>query len=349
MNDRSPAPLTLMAVHAHPDDECLGTGGVLARYAAEGVRTVLVTATLGEEGEIHDPDLTEEEARPRLAEIRREELRRATEILQVGAQEFLGYRDSGMAGTPANENPASFNKADREEATERLVRLIRRHRPQVLVTYNADGGYGHPDHIQCHKITYRAFDAAGDPARYPDAGPAWQPLKLYATAWSRDHWQALRAELERRGIPWFFEEEDTASAEGKGEERAEAQQALAAAANSEDAAHEPGAAEPQRERRDEDEEWGTPDDAITTFVPVGAYWKQPREALRQHRTQFEPDSRFLSLPDDVAAMMGTTEFFILLRSRVATTWPEDDLFAGMRDGAAVAEAGVAAAASSAGS
>ncbi|HET8627576.1 MAG TPA: PIG-L family deacetylase [Thermomicrobiales bacterium] len=312
---QSGEPLTLMAVHAHPDDECIGTGGVLAKYAAEGARTVLVTATRGEEGEIHDPDLTEEEARPRLAEIREGELRRAVAILGVGALEFLGYRDSGMMGTPANEHPDNFHNADRGEAVGRLVRLIRQYRPQVIVTYNVDGGYGHPDHLQTHRVTWRAFDAAGDPARYPEAGPPWQPSKLYATAWSREGWQKMIAELQRRGLPLPFEDDEPA------EQPAEGAPAAAEASTEQSS--------PER-KEDEQEEWGQPDDSITTFVDVAPYWRAVRDALRAHRTQFAPDSRFLNMPDDLAALSNSTEHFVLLRSRVPTTRPEDDLFQGVR-------------------
>src|SRR5919201_6484907 len=112
-------PLTLMIVHAHPDDEAIGTGGTLARYSAEGVRTVLVTATLGEEGEIVVPELNTPEVKARLAEVRREELRKATAILGIAQQEFLGYRDSGMAGTESNQQPECFHQADLDEATGR--------------------------------------------------------------------------------------------------------------------------------------------------------------------------------------------------------------------------------------
>src|ERR1044071_4760229 len=138
-------PLTLMIVHAHPDDEAIGTGGVLARYAAGGVRTVLVTATLGEEGEIVVPEMDTPEVKARLAEVRREELDQALAILGVSDLEILGYRDSGMAGTESNNRPDCFNMADMDEATGRLVRLVRAYRPQVLMSYNEQGGYGHPD------------------------------------------------------------------------------------------------------------------------------------------------------------------------------------------------------------
>lgn len=313
--DTTGTPLTLMVVHAHPDDECLGTGGLLARAAAEGIDTVLVTATKGEEGEMHDPDRTEEEARPRMAEIREEELRRAVAILGVGHLEFLGYRDSGMIGTPANEHPANFHHADPEEATGRLVRLVRRYRPQVLVSYNEDGGYGHPDHLQSHRVTAAAFDAAGDAARFPEAGPAWQPSKFYAIAWSREAWRAMRDEMRVRGIKWPGEDEED---KGAGAEQA-AELGAEEAAQAVVAEHE--------ERTEEDEEWGQPEDSITAFIEVGDYGKTVLDALRQHRTQ--PVGFFLDLPEEIAAMR-SREYFVLLKSHVPSERPEDDLFAGLR-------------------
>ena len=188
--------LTLMVVHAHPDDEAIGTGGTFARYAAEGVRTVLVTCTLGEEGEIVVPEMDTEEEHVRLGETRLQELKAAVRILGIDALEILPYRDSGMIGRPSNEHPECFNKADPDEATERLVRLVRHYRPQVLVTYNEQGGYGHPDHLMAHAITVAAFGAAGDPARYPQAGAPWTPLKLYYIGFRRSlylrAWEAMR-------------------------------------------------------------------------------------------------------------------------------------------------------------
>lgn len=317
-------PLTLLVVHAHPDDECLGTGGTLARYAAEGVHTVLVTATKGEEGEMHDPDRTEEEARPLMAEIREEELRRATAILGVDTLEFLGYRDSGMMGTPANEHPDNFHNADFDEAVGRLVAIIRRERPQVVATYNEDGGYGHPDHLQSHKVTVAAVDAAGDPARYPEAGPAWEPSKLYAIAWSREAWRSLREELEARGIKWPLQRDDEEQAEAaagaEGEGAPVAPEALA---------QEPAAAEEAAASRDrEEEEWGQPESTITTFIATGDHWRTVRDALRQHRTQ--PVGFFRDLPEDLASWARSRDFYILLRSRVDSVLPESDLFAGIR-------------------
>jgi N-acetyl-1-D-myo-inositol-2-amino-2-deoxy-alpha-D-glucopyranoside deacetylase len=189
-----------MVVHAHPDDEVIGTGGVLARYSDEGIRTVLVTATLGEEGEIVDPELNTPEIKARLSAVRREELQRAIAILGVTDLEILGYRDSGMVGTESNEHPDSFNKADLDEATGQLVQLVRAYRPQVLVSYNEYGGYGHPDHIAAHKITVAAFAAAGDGARYPQAGVPWAPAKLYYTNSPRRQLQSAWAQMKERGL-----------------------------------------------------------------------------------------------------------------------------------------------------
>jgi len=195
--------LTLMAVHAHPDDEAISTGGVLARYADEGLRTVLVTCTGGEVGEIGDSVLATPET---LAEVRRRELERACEILRVGRLHLLGYRDSGMIGTPDNEHPSSFHQAPLEEATARLVALVRRDRPQVVVTYDERGFYGHPDHIRAHLITMAAFDAAGDPARWPEAGEPWRPAKLYYTAVARSAIREFGRLMREAGIEVPFED-----------------------------------------------------------------------------------------------------------------------------------------------
>lgn len=193
--------LTLMAVHAHPDDEAIGTGGMFARYAAEGVHTVLVTCTLGEEGEIVDADLDTPQNHAHLADIRREELRSAVAQLGIEHLEVLPYRDSGMIGTPSNEHPESFAQADLHEATARLVRLVRQYRPQVLLSYNEQGGYGHPDHLMAHKITMATWDAAGDATQFPDAGAPWTPLKLYYVSFRRALWLKTWTTMHERGLP----------------------------------------------------------------------------------------------------------------------------------------------------
>jgi mycothiol conjugate amidase Mca len=282
--------LTLMAVHAHPDDEVFLTGGVIAKAAAEGIHTVLVTATRGEEGEIHDPDLDPEEARHRLGAIREAELRRAVSILGVDELHFLGYRDSGMAGTPENENPHNFHHADIEEATGRVVRLIRQTRPDVVVTYDERGGYGHPDHIATHRAAVAAFDAAADPERFPDPGLApWQPRKLYYGAFARstfDRMQRLFREANPEGQVELPEEDFST--------------------------------------------FTVPDEAITTSVDVHPYLLQKQAALRAHRTQIAQDNPFLTMTDETAQELVAFEAFILVRSLVPVPEREDDLFAGLR-------------------
>src|SRR5438105_5987311 len=142
---------TLLLVHAHPDDECILTGGVILRAHLDGHRVVLVTATRGEEGEMHNLD--DAALRPQLAEIRVNELRECCAILGVDRQEFLGYRDSGMTGAASNNDPRSFHAAPLVEAAERLAALLREERPEIVVTYAADGTYGHPDHLKAHHTT----------------------------------------------------------------------------------------------------------------------------------------------------------------------------------------------------
>ena len=193
----------MLLVHAHPDDECIATGATMAKYAAEGAHVTLVTCTLGEEGEILVPDLVHLAAdkNDALGEHRIGELAEAMQALGVTDHRFLGgagrWRDSGMMGEPSNDRPHSFWQADLNEAVGELVTVIREVRPQVVITYNENGGYGHPDHIQAHRVTVAALSAAADPGRYPEAGEAWQVPKLYYTAlpmsFLRMGWEALHA------------------------------------------------------------------------------------------------------------------------------------------------------------
>ncbi len=201
-----PGPLCLLTVHAHPDDEASKGAATVARYAAEGVRTVLVCCTGGEEGDILNPAMDRPEVRDRLAEVRLEELRASAAAIGYHRYHLLGYRDSGMAGSPANEHPSCFARADLDEATGRLVRILRAERPQVVVTYADERAfYPHPDHLRVHEISVLAFDAAGDPGRYPEAGPAWQPSKLYYTGWSYRRVKALHDAFLARGEDSPFE------------------------------------------------------------------------------------------------------------------------------------------------
>ncbi len=190
----------LLAFHAHPDDEVTSTGGTLARYAAEGEQVVVVTATDGAEGEVHNYE-DPEPVKARLGEVRAEELAKALAILGVQHSEFLGYRDSGMMGDPANDHPDSFWQADFQEATKRLVHLIRKHQPEVMVVYDPFGGYGHPDHINVHRVGVAAFYQCRDLARFPlaDGDEEWQPQKLYWTAWPRSRVRAFAEVRHREG------------------------------------------------------------------------------------------------------------------------------------------------------
>ncbi len=183
---------TLLLVHAHPDDEAIATGGVMLRAHNAGHRVVLVTATRGEEGEIHNMD--EASVRPRLAEVRTEELRRACEILGVDRLQFLGYRDSGMAGRPTNENPECFHVAPLGEAAERLGAVMREERPDVVVTYTSDGTYGHPDHIKAHHATVAALDLLEPEGVVP--------AKLYLHAVPRSFMERMAEMARHAGVEW---------------------------------------------------------------------------------------------------------------------------------------------------
>ena len=201
-------PRCLLTVHAHPDDEASKGAGTVARYHADGVRTVLVCCTGGEEGEILNPALDRPEVRADLAAVRRGELARSAEVIGYDEVELLGYRDSGMAGSAANANPDCFAAAPLEEATGRLVAVIRRTRPQVMVIYGDDQtGYPHPDHLRVHEVGLAAFRAAGDRARFPTAGPAFQPAKLYYTVHSAARFRAVHDKFVQLGLESPFDEE----------------------------------------------------------------------------------------------------------------------------------------------
>jgi mycothiol S-conjugate amidase len=198
----------ILTVHAHPDDEASKGAGTIARYHADGVRTVLVCCTGGEEGEILNPALDTPEVHRDLAAVRRQELARATEIIGYDEVVLLGYRDSGMAGSEANANPDCFAAAPLEEATARLVAVIRRTEPQVMVIYGDDQtGYPHPDHLRVHDAGLAAFLAAGDPDRFPEAGPASQPAKLYYTVHSAARFRAIHDKFEELGLESPFDAE----------------------------------------------------------------------------------------------------------------------------------------------
>jgi mycothiol conjugate amidase Mca len=292
-----------MAVHAHPDDECY-SGGIFGLYGAQGARTVLVTCTLGEEGEIVDPTLDAEAIRPRLAEVRTEELRCSAAELGVGQLYLLGYRDSGMAGTAANAHPDAFANVNVEAATRRLVAIVRQERPQVLVTYDEHGGYGHPDHIMAHRIAIAAFESAGDVQRFPE-GPdmpaPWQPSKLYYIVFQLESLMQLGRELAERGLPNPFAGDGAAASESA-----------------------PAADEADRMS------FFRPASEITTTIDTAPYADRVLASFRCHRTQIAPTAFPLVLPEDMARAALSRQWFILARSRVQSDLPETDLFAGLR-------------------
>jgi mycothiol S-conjugate amidase len=285
--------LTLMTVHAHPDDESSKGAGTVARYHGEGVRTVLVTCTGGEAGDILNPAMDRDDVKADLVGVRRRELDRAAAIIGYDEVVMLGYRDSGMPDTEPNAHPGAFANADLDDAVGRLVAVIRREKPQVIITY-ADNqqGYPHPDHIRVHDISVPAFDRAGDPAAYPEAGPPWQPLKLYYVVWSKDRLEKMHQRFGELGLESPF------SAEWF------------------------------------DRPWL--DDRITTEIDVSAYGHIRGRALLAHETQVDPDSKmWFGLPEDEMARINSAEHYILARSLVDSPTPENDMFAGVREGAGV--------------
>jgi mycothiol S-conjugate amidase len=300
-------PLTLLTVHAHPDDESSKGPATVARYHAEGVRTVLVTCTGGEEGEVLNPAMDQPGVKEHIAEVRREELEAAAGIIGYDEVVWLGYRDSGMPDSAANADPSCFARAPLDEAVGRLVAVIRRTRPQVVVTYpDEQKGYPHPDHLRTNEISELAFDAAGDPSAHPEAGPAWQPSKLYYVSWSIGQMRATHDKFIELGLESPFTPERI--------ERFSA-----------------AVAEADAERRP------------VTVVDVTGFTAVRRASLRAHRTQVDPTSpMWFGLPDDVAESLYPFDEYICARdltgrgpdgagADTADGVVEDDLFAGIRD------------------
>ena len=285
-------PLRLMAVHAHPDDESSKGAATMARYVDEGVDVLVVTMTGGERGDILNPAMERPEIRGNITEVRRAEMERARKILGV-QQEFAGFIDSGLPeGDPLPPLPEGcFATMPVEEAAGPLVASIRRFRPHVILTYDENGGYPHPDHIMTHKASMHAFDAAGDPGAYPGAGDPWQPLKLYYfVSFPSERFEALDTLLASRGM------------------------------------ENPFADWMKRIRERERPRW-----EITTRVHCSEYFDLADEALRAHATQVDPNGFWFALPNDIVAEAWPTEDYHLVRSIVDTEVPEQDLFAGVRE------------------
>lgn len=255
-----PKPVHLLAVRPHPDDESSATGGILAMHAALGHRTAVVTCTGGEEGEINDPDLVYGEAFPRLREIREAELRAACEVLGVAELRLLGYRDSGMADTEANKHLDAFCNVELDAAASRVAAIIRELRPATVVTENANGGYGHPDHVMCHRVAVRGWELSGDPSASA-LGEPWQPTRLYVLQYVTEGWDEIVALMRAEGL-------DTSEIETMMSRRRERVPDL------------------DRSR-------------LTAAIDVADYADVQRRALLCHKTQIRPDSFFMGLPSHI--------------------------------------------------
>ena len=287
--------LRLLAVHAHPDDESSKGAASMARYVAEGARVMVATCTGGERGDVlnpalkGDPDLLRD-----MAEFRRREMARA--VAELGVEHtWLGFVDSGLPeGDPLPPLPEGcFALEPLETAAAPLVALVRAFRPHVITTYDENGGYPHPDHIMCHKVSVEAFEAAADPDRYPGTGEPWQPLKLY---YDRG--------FSRAKIMAFHE---AMLAEGRESPFAE-----------------------WLERWDTDGD-PRPDPVVTTRVECADFFPVRDRALLAHATQIDPEGWFFSIPQELQRRVWPTEDYQLVRTLVESPLPEDDLFAGVRE------------------
>lgn len=279
----------ILTVHAHPDDEASKGAPTIAKYRALGAHTVLVCCTGGEEGSILNPAMDTPEVRGDIAAVRRRELDLAASVIGYEVVERLGYRDSGMPEAPSNDHPDCFWQADLDEAIGKLVAVIRRERPHVVVTYSDDQrGYQHPDHLRVHDITLPAFDRAADPEWYPSTGEPWQPLKLYYTTWSRARMLAMHEKFLELGMDSPYAERFLNS-----------------------------------DRPDQDHRITTQvpidgyQDARTEGLLAHATQVDPTSPF------------WFGLPRDVANAVHPFDDYILARSLVETDVPETDLFAGI--------------------
>jgi mycothiol S-conjugate amidase len=290
-----PSQLRLMAVHAHPDDESSKGAATMARYASEGAQVLVCTLTGGERGSVLNPAMDRPEVKADMPRTRREEMARAQKILGV-EQRFLGFTDSGLPeGDPKPPLPEGcFALTPLAQAAEPLVRAVREFRPHVMLTYDENGGYPHPDHVMTHQVAVAAFELAADPDAYPGTGEPWQPLKLYYfVSFSRAKYATLHEEMERRGLESPYAKIYAERMQRRGADWAELE--------------------------------------ITTRVPCGDFFAVRDEALKAHASQVDPNGVWFSCPLDVQRTAWPTEDYHLARSVVDTELPEDDLFAGIRE------------------
>nr|WP_231747696.1 mycothiol conjugate amidase Mca [Auraticoccus cholistanensis] len=286
--------MRLLHVHAHPDDESSKGAATTARYVAEGVRVVVATCTGGERGSILNPAMERPDILANISEVRRAEMDAAREILGI-EQVWLGFVDSGLPeGDPLPPlPPGCFGLTDPAESCRPLVALIRQLRPHVITTYDENGGYPHPDHIMCHRVTMAAWEAAADPEAFPELGEPWAAQKLYYHfSFHYDRMMALHEAMLARGL------------ESPYAERLQGWQR-----------------DPEHQAR------------ITTRVPCAEYFGVRDAALLAHATQVDPDGSWFAVPLEVQVEVWPTEDYELARSRIGSTRPdgglEDDLFAGI--------------------
>ncbi|TVT50551.1 mycothiol conjugate amidase Mca [Amycolatopsis rhizosphaerae] len=285
--------LRLMAVHAHPDDESSKGAATMAKYVAEGAEVMVVTCTGGEAGSVLNPAMDRPEVLENMSEIRREEMARAAKILGV-EHRWLGFVDSGLPeGDPMPPLPeGSFATVPLEEPVRELVRAIREFRPHVVLTYDENGGYPHPDHIRCHEVSVAAYDASAEPDRFPEVGEPWQALKLYYLhGFSRARMQKFHDALLTAGLESPYGE----WLEKWDPDRADVME------------------------------------RVTTQIECADYFPVRDEALKAHATQIDPNSRWFAVPLEIQREVWPTEEYELVRALVDSTLPEDDLFAGVRE------------------
>lgn len=281
----------LLAIHAHPDDESSKGAATMAKYSAEGHDVVVVTCTGGERGDILNPAMRRPGVKENMNSVRREEMARAATALGVG-HIWLGYIDSGLPqGDPLPPLPEGcFALEDSEKVTRDLVRIIREQRPHVIITYDENGGYPHPDHLKVHEVSLLAWDRAGDSSYAPELGEPWEPQKLYYThGFVRQRMELLHNDLIETG---------KTSPYGPMMERWKENRADIMA-------------------------------RVTTQVDAHEYFGAREEALRAHATQIDPAGAFLASPVATQQRLWPTEEFELAKTRVTTEIPENDLFSGV--------------------
>ena len=281
----------LLAVHAHPDDESSKGAATMARYAAEGTDGLVATFTGGERGDILNPAMDVAGVKDRLPEVRREEMAKAAAILGV-EHRWLGFVDSGLPeGDPLPPLPEGcFALEPVEVPTETLVRLIREFRPHVMITYDENGGYPHPDHIMTHTVSLAAYEAAADPEQFPEAGEPWQISKVYYShGFLRGKFQAFADEFEKNGLENPYTEWLARWKDEKNDMMAR----------------------------------------VTTQVECGEYFPVRDDALRAHATQIDPNGPFFAVPMEWQQRLWPTEEYELAKTVVSSRMPEKDLFSGI--------------------